>query len=144
MKSSTKSIRKEDVTRNWYEVNATDKILGRLAAKIAVKLMGKDKPIYTPHIDGGDFVVVTNADKFAVTGTKMTSKNYYRHSQYPGGLKTRTLSEMLEKKPEEIIRLAVKNMLPKNKLGSRMINRLKVYTSSDHTHTAQNPTKIEL
>ncbi len=136
--------KKEEVTRNWYEIDAEGKILGKVAAEIAVRLMGKHKPSYTPHVDGGDFVIVTNADKFAVTGNKMLNKKYYRHSGYPGGLKVRNLKEMLEKKPTEVIRKAVERMLPKNKLGSQMIGRLKIYTGTEHAHVAQKPERIEL
>jgi len=136
--------KKEEVTRNWYEIDAEGKILGKIATEIAVRLMGKHKPSYTPHVDGGDFVVVVNADKFAVTGKKMLNKKYYRHSGYPGGLKVRSLEEMLEKKPTEVIRKAVERMLPKNKLGNQMINRLKIYTGNEHNHVAQKPERIEL
>jgi len=136
--------KKEEVTRNWYEIDAEGKILGKIATEIAVRLMGKHKPSYTPHVDGGDYVVVINADKFAVTGNKMLDKKYYRHSGYPGGLKVRNLEEMLEKKPTEIIRKAVERMLPKNKLGNQMINRLKIYTGNEHNHVAQKPERIEL
>jgi len=136
--------KKEEVTRNWYEIDAEGKILGKIATEIAVRLMGKHKPSYTPHVDGGDYVVVINADKFAVTGNKMLNKKYYRHSGYPGGLKVRNLEEMLEKKPTEIIRKAVERMLPKNKLGNHMINRLKIYTGNEHNHVAQKPERIEL
>ena len=136
--------KKEEVTWNWYEIDAEGKILGKVAAEIAVRLMGKHKPSYTPHVDGGDFVIVTNADKFAVTGNKMLNKKYYRHSGYPGGLKVRNLKEMLEKKPTEVIRKAVERMLPKNKLGSQMIGRLKIYTGTEHAHVAQKPERIEL
>ena len=106
--------------------------------------MGKNKPSYTPHVDGGDFVVVTNAEKIAVTGKKLTDKKYYRHSGYPGGLKVRSLQEMLEKQPTEVIRKAVERMLPKNKLGSQMIGRLKVFVGNEHAHTAQKPERIDL
>ena len=136
--------KKEEVVRNWYEIDAEGKILGKLAAEIAVKLMGKHKVSYTPHVDGGDFVVVTNAEKIAVTGNKLLAKKYYRHSGYPGGLKTRSLEEMLAKQPTEVIRKAVERMLPKNKLGSQMINRLRLFTGSEHAHTAQKPERIEL
>ena len=136
--------KKEEVVRNWYEIDAEGKILGKLAAEIAVKLMGKHKVSYTPHVDGGDFVVVTNAEKIAVTGNKLLAKKYYRHSGYPGGLKTRSLEEMLQKQPTEVIRKAVERMLPKNKLGSQMINRLRLFTGSEHAHTAQKPERIEL
>ena len=136
--------KKEEVVRNWYEIDAEGKILGKLAAEIAVKLMGKHKVSYTPHVDGGDFVVVTNAEKIAVTGNKLLAKKYYRHSGYPGGLKTRSLEEMLAKQPTEVIRKAVERMLPKNKLGSQMIGRLKIYVGNEHTHAAQKPERIEL
>ena len=136
--------KKEEVVRNWYEIDAEGKILGKLAAEIAVKLMGKHKVSYTPHVDGGDFVVVTNAEKIAVTGNKLLAKKYYRHSGYPGGLKTRSLEEMLAKQPTEVIRKAVERMLPKNKLGSQMIGRLKIDVGNEHTHAAQKPERIEL
>ena len=144
MNKCTVMQKKEEVTRNWYEIDAEGKILGKIATEIAVRLMGKHKPSYTPHVDGGDFVVVVNADKFAVTGKKMLNKKYYRHSGYPGGLKVRNLEEMLEKKPTEVIRKAVERMLPKNKLGNQMINRLKIYTGNEHNHVAQKPERIEL
>ena len=144
MNKCTVMQKKEEVTRNWYEIDAEGKILGKIATEIAVRLMGKHKPSYTPHVDGGDYVVVVNADKFAVTGKKMLDKKYYRHSGYPGGLKVRSLEEMLEKKPTEVIRKAVERMLPKNKLGSQMINRLKIYTGNEHNHVAQKPERIEL
>ena len=144
MNKCTVMQKKEEVTRNWYEIDAEGKILGKIATEIAVRLMGKHKPSYTPHVDGGDFVVVVNADKFAVTGKKMLDKKYYRHSGYPGGLKVRSLEEMLEKKPTEVIRKAVERMLPKNKLGSQMISRLKIYTGTEHDHVAQKPERIEL
>lgn len=144
MNKCTVMQKKEEVTRNWYEIDAEGKILGKIATEIAVRLMGKHKPSYTPHVDGGDYVVVVNADKFAVTGKKMLDKKYYRHSGYPGGLKVRSLEEMLEKKPTEVIRKAVERMLPKNKLGNQMINRLKIYTGNEHNHVAQKPERIEL
>ena len=140
----TKMQKKEEVVRNWYEIDAEGKILGKLAAEIAVKLMGKHKVSYTPHVDGGDFVIVTNATKFAVTGNKMLDKKYHRHSGFPGGLRTRSLEEMIEKKPTEVIRKAVERMLPKNKLGSQMIGRLKIYVGSEHNHSAQKPERIAL
>jgi len=134
--------KKEQVERKWYEVDAEGKVLGKLATEIAVKLMGKDKPTYTPHVDGGDYVIVTNAHKIAVTGKKLTDKKYYRHSGYPGGLKVRTLQEMLDKKPTDVIRKAVERMLPKNKLGRQQINRLKLYVTDTHEHNAQKPEKL--
>ena len=144
MSKYTKMQKKEEVTRNWYEIDAEGKILGKVAAEIAVRLMGKHKPSYTPHVDGGDFVIVTNAEKIAVTGKKLLDKKYYRHSGYPGGLKVRSLQEMLEKQPTEVIRKAVERMLPKNKLGSQMIGRLKVFVGNEHAHTAQKPERIDL
>ncbi len=144
MSKYTKMQKKEEVTRNWYEIDAEGKILGKVAAEIAVRLMGKHKPSYTPHVDGGDFVIVTNAEKIAVTGKKLLDKKYYRHSGYPGGLKVRNLQEMLEKQPTEVIRKAVERMLPKNKLGSQMIGRLKVFVGNEHAHSAQKPERIDL
>ncbi|ASQ47598.1 50S ribosomal protein L13 [Leptotrichia sp. HSP-334] len=144
MSKYTKMQKKEEVTRNWYEIDAEGKILGKVAAEIAVRLMGKHKPSYTPHVDGGDFVIVTNAEKIAVTGKKLLDKKYYRHSGYPGGLKVRNLQEMLEKQPTEVIRKAVERMLPKNKLGSQMIGRLKVFVGNEHVHSAQKPERIDL
>ncbi|ADR19908.1 MULTISPECIES: 50S ribosomal protein L13 [Calditerrivibrio] len=134
---------KENAPKQWFEVDATDKVLGRLASEIAMILMGKRKAIYTPFIDSGDFVVVTNAHKVKVTGNKLKDKKYYWHSGYFGGLKERTLEKMLQEKPEEVIYLAVKKMLPKNRLGRKMIKKLKVYTTPDHPHTAQKPVKLE-
>ncbi len=134
---------KENAPKQWFEVDATDKVLGRLASEIAMILMGKRKAIYTPFIDSGDFVVVTNAHKVKVTGNKLKDKKYYWHSGYFGGLKERTLEKMLQEKPQEVIYLAVKKMLPKNRLGRKMIKKLKVYTTPDHPHTAQKPVKLE-
>ncbi len=126
-----------EVTRNWHLVDAADKILGVVATEIAVKLMGKDKKEYTPHIESGDYVVVLNATKVAVTGKKRLNKMYYRHSNFPGGLKQISFAELLEKKPEDVITLAVKNMLPKNKLRDVRLARLKVYAGEEHTHQSQ-------
>ena len=137
----TFSLKKEDVNRQWYVVDATDKVLGRLATKIADKLRGKDKPTFTPHVDGGDFVVVINADKVKVTGNKADQKKYYKHSLYPGGLKEKSFKEVLESSPERIIENAVKGMLPKNKLGKSIIKKLKVYSGSEHPHESQNPSE---
>ncbi|WP_265821894.1 50S ribosomal protein L13 [Geovibrio ferrireducens] len=134
----------DDLEKKWFLVNADGLVLGRLASNIAMILMGKNKPQYTPTIDTGDFVVVVNAEKFAVTGNKMVDKKYYRHSGYIGGLKERRLEEMLDKKPEEVIRLAVKRMLPKTKLGSAMLKKLKIYSGEAHPHEAQTPEKLEL
>jgi large subunit ribosomal protein L13 len=130
--------------KKWLLVDAEDKVLGRLASEIAKRLMGKDKVIYTPFMDTGDFVVVVNAEKIKVTGRKMSDKIYYRHSGYLGGMKQRTLSEMLDRKPEEVIRLAVKRMLPKNKLGRKMLSKLKIYAGPEHPHKSQKPVAVEL
>ena len=135
----TQSFKKEDTQHNWVIVDATDKVLGRLASKIADKLRGKDKPIYTPHIDCGDFVVVVNAEKIKVTGNKFEDKKYYSHSSYPGGLKTKTFKDMNSTKPERVIELAVKGMLPKNKLSNQIIKKLKIYAGTEHPHEAQQP-----
>jgi large subunit ribosomal protein L13 len=129
--------------RNWVLVDASGKTLGRLATRIADALRGKRKPEYTPHIDTGDFVVVVNAEKIAVSGNKREQKIYYRHSGYPGGLRTRTLEEMLERRPEEVIRLAVKGMLPRNRLGRQQLRKLRVYAGPDHPHEAQKPKSID-
>ena len=130
--------------RDWYVVDAEGKTLGRLATQIADALRGKRKPEYTPHIDTGDFVVVVNAEKIVVTGNKLQDKRYYRHSGYPGGLRSRTLSEMLDRQPEEVIRKAVKGMLPRNRLARAQLRKLKVYAGPDHPHAAQQPKPLEL
>lgn len=140
----TYRVRPEDVVRNWWVVDAQGKVLGRLASQIAKILMGKHKPYYQPDVDCGDFVIVLNADKVVVTGKKLEQKLYQFHTNYPGGLKERTLAWMLEHKPEEVIRLAVKRMLPKNRLGHRMLKRLKVYRGSEHPHVAQQPKPLEV
>jgi large subunit ribosomal protein L13 len=133
-----------DRQRDWYLVDAEGKTLGRLATGIADTLRGKLKPEYTPHIDTGDFVVVVNAEKIHVTGDKLAQKRYWRHSGYPGGIKSRTLAEMLERRPEEVIRKAVKGMLPRNRLARRQITKLKVYAGPEHPHQAQQPTELEI
>ena len=130
--------------RNWLLVDAEGQTLGRLATQIADALRGKRKPTYTPHVDVGDFVVVVNAEKIAVTGSKLREKMYYRHSGHPGGLKKRTLNEMLERRPEEVIRLAVRGMLPKNRLARKQLTKLKIYAGPEHPHEAQKPTKLEI
>ena len=135
----TYSLKKEEVERNWFLLDATDKVLGRVATKIADRIRGKDKPTFTPHTDGGDYVVVINAEKIKVTGSKFTDKKYYRHSLYPGGLKTKTFKDLNKNNPERIIEEAVKGMLPKNKLGRSMIKKLKVYRGSEHNHESQKP-----
>ena len=130
--------------RDWVVVDATGKTLGRLATQIADTLRGKRKPEYTPHCDVGDFVIVVNAEKISVTGKKREEKLYYRHSGYPGGLRTRTLNEMLDRRPEEVIRKAVKGMLPRNRLARAQLRKLKVYAGPEHPHVAQQPTPMEI
>jgi large subunit ribosomal protein L13 len=133
-----------EIQREWFLVDAEGQTLGRLATRIADMLRGKGKPAYTPHVDTGDFVIVVNAEKIAVTGSKLDSKIYYRHSGYPGGLRQRTLREQLERRPTEVIRKAVKGMLPKNKLASAQLTKLKVYAGPDHPHAAQAPKELDL
>ena len=135
----TYSLKKEEVQRNWFVVDATDRVLGRVATKIADKIRGKDKPTFTPHTDGGDYVIVINAEKIKVTGSKFDNKIYYRHSLYPGGLKSQTFKELIEKNPERVIEEAVKGMLPKNKLGKSIIKKLKVFQGPNHDHESQQP-----
>jgi large subunit ribosomal protein L13 len=130
--------------RNWLVVDATGQTLGRLATQIATALRGKNKPEFTPHCDTGDFVIVVNAEKISVTGNKRQEKRYYRHSGYPGGLRSRTLEEMLARRPEEVIRKAVKGMLPRNRLGRAQLTKLKVYAGPDHPHAAQKPEPMEI
>jgi large subunit ribosomal protein L13 len=130
--------------RNWLVVDATGKTLGRLSTQIADALRGKRKPEYTPHVDVGDFVIVVNAEKVSVTGKKREEKRYYRHSGYPGGLRSRTLGELLARRPEEVIRRAVKGMLPRNRLGRAQLRKLKVYAGPDHPHAAQKPEPMEV
>jgi len=136
--------KKEDVAKKWYVVDAKDKVLGRLATQIAMRLRGKHKPIFTPHADTGDFVVVLNADKVALTGKKWGKKIYYHHTGYIGGLKQITAEKLLEKKPEDLLRFAVKGMLPKNSLGRRQLKKLKIYVGTDHPHEAQQPEVLEI
>ncbi len=140
----TYSAKPGEIARNWYLVDADGLTLGRLATQIADTLRGKGKPQYTPHVDTGDFVVVVNADKISVTGNKRADKKYYRHSGYPGGLKSRTLQEMLDRRPEEVIRLAVKGMLPRNRLARKQLTKLKIYAGPEHPHQAQKPQPMEL
>ena len=140
----TFSAKPEEVRRDWFVVDATDKILGRLATQIADVLRGKRKPTYTAHVDVGDFVIVVNAEKIAVTGNKREDKRYWRHSGYPGGIRFRTLGELLERRPEEVIRKAVKGMIPRNRLGRQQLRKLKVYAGPDHPHQAQKPTELEM
>jgi large subunit ribosomal protein L13 len=133
-----------DRERNWLVVDATGQTLGRLATQIASELRGKTKPEFTPHIDVGDFVIVVNAEKISVTGRKREQKMYYRHSGYPGGIRSRSLAEMLERRPEEVIRKAVKGMLPRTRLGRAQLKKLKVYAGPDHPHAAQKPEPMEV
>ncbi|MDO5018543.1 MAG: 50S ribosomal protein L13 [Lagierella massiliensis] len=134
----------KDIQRKWYVVDATDKVLGRLASEVAAILRGKNKPIFTPNLDTGDYVIVINADKIRVTGNKNKKKIYKRHTGYPGGLRTSTFDELMERKPERAIELAVKGMLPKNKLGRQMYRKLKVYAGENHGHEAQKPEPLDL
>jgi large subunit ribosomal protein L13 len=133
-----------DRQRDWYVVDAEGQTLGRLATQIADTLRGKRKPEYTPHIDTGDFIVVVNAEKIRVTGKKLEQKTYWRHSGYPGGIKSRSLAEMLDRKPEEVIRKAVKGMLPRNRLARQQLNKLKIYAGPEHPHEAQAPQQLEV
>lgn len=135
--------KEEDVERKWFVVDADGETLGRLASRIATILRGKHKPIYTPSVDTGDYVIVVNAEKIHTTGRRLDQKKYFSHSGYPGGLKERTLREQLEKKPERVIHQAVKGMLPKNVLGRKMIRKLKVYAGPEHPHEAQQPEPLE-
>jgi large subunit ribosomal protein L13 len=134
----------ENRERSWLVVDASGKTLGRLATEIAGTLRGKHKPEYTPHVDTGDFVIVVNAEKIRVTGDKLAQKRYYRHSGYPGGLRSRTLGDMLERQPEEVIRKAVRGMLPRTRLGRKQLTKLKVYAGPDHPHAAQQPQPMEV
>jgi large subunit ribosomal protein L13 len=140
---STFSAKPHEVERKWYVIDATDKTLGRLATAIATRLRGKHKPIYTPHVDTGDYIVVINADKVAVTGKKRSDKIYYHHTGYIGGIKSHTFDKLQEKSPERIIELAVKGMLPKGPLGRQMYRKLNVYKGAEHPHQAQQPEMLE-
>jgi len=133
-----------DRQRDWLLVDASGQTLGRLATQIADALRGKRKPAYTPHVDTGDFVIVVNAEKISVSGNKRQAKRYYRHSGYPGGLRSRTLAEMLARRPEEVIRLAVRGMLPRNRLARKQLTKLKVYAGPEHPHAAQKPQPMEI
>lgn len=136
--------KKEEITKKWYLLDAENKVLGRLASQIAIRLRGKHKPIFTPHVDTGDFIVVINAEKIAMTGSKWDQKFYYRYSGYIGGLKQISARKLLEKRPEEILLQAVKRMLPKNSLGRQQFKKLKVYAGPDHPHQAQKLEKLEI
>ena len=140
----TFSAKPHEVQREWFVVDATDKVLGRLAAEVARRLRGKHKPEFTPHVDTGDYIIVTNADKIRVTGTKAQDKIYYRHSGYPGGIYQRTFTEMQQQFPERVLEKAVKGMLPKGPLGYAMLSKLKVYAGNEHPHTAQQPKVLEV
>lgn len=142
--AKTFSQKPADVTREWFLVDATELPLGRIATIVADKLIGKNKPTYTPHVDAGDYVVVINAEKLVVTGNKEIGKIYYRHSGFPGGIKDATLAEVREKFPERIIEKAVQGMLPKNKLSPERMARLKIFPGAEHAHTAQQPKKVEV
>lgn len=132
------------VKQGWFIVDAKDKILGRLATKVAQRLRGKHKPEYTPHVDTGDYIIVVNASELKVTGRKLTDKFYYRHSGYPGGLKEEALGKLLARRPDRVLELAVKGMLPKNSLGRAMFRKLKVYAGNTHSHMAQQPEVLEI
>ena len=144
MKKYTYSAKDTDNQGRWYLVDAENAILGRLASTVAARLRGKHNPLFTPHVDTGDWIIVINADKVALTGKKWDQKNYYRHSGYIGGLKTVTAKKLMEKRPEDLIRFAVKGMLPKNKLGRKLFKKLKVYSGNQHPHEAQQPEILEV
>lgn len=141
---STYMAKSEEIERKWYVLDATDQVLGRLATRVAEVLRGKDKPIFTPHVDTGDYVIVINAEKIKLTGKKWEQKKYYHHSGYPGGIKEIPYNKLVQKKPEFIIEKAVKGMIPHNKLGSSIIKKLKVYAGQEHPHQAQQPEVMEL
>jgi large subunit ribosomal protein L13 len=142
--AKTFSQKPADVSREWFLIDASEAPLGRVATIIADKLIGKNKPTYTPHVDGGDYVVVINAEKTVVTGNKETGKVYYRHSGFPGGIKDATLKEVRERAPERIIEAAVKGMIPRNKLAAERLGRLRIFAGEEHAHTAQTPKKVEV
>jgi large subunit ribosomal protein L13 len=142
--TQTPWVKKEEVQRTWYLINAKGQVLGRLASKLAYLLQGKHRPDFTPHVDQADFFVIINADKIKLTGKKLDQKVYWRHSGYMGGLKLETARKLLEKKPEMLIHLAVKRMLPRNRMRPKLLKKLKIYAGSNHPHTAQNPQPIEI
>ena len=139
----TQSFKKSDIKESWILVDAEHKTLGRLASSLASRLSGKHRPEYTPNADLGDYIVVVNASKIIVTGAKLDQKKYYKHSGYPGGIKSKSLNKVIENSPEDAIRMAVKGMLPKNKLGKKMLTKLKIYKDNDHPHQAQNPNTLD-
>ncbi|MCU4138792.1 MAG: Ribosomal protein L13 [Thermodesulfobacteria bacterium] len=142
--TQTSWVKKEEVKRKWYIVDAKDKVLGRLASKLAYMLQGKHRPDYTPHVDQADFIVVVNAEKIKLTGKKLDQKIYWRHSGYIGGLKLETARKLLERKPEQLIYLAVKRMLPRNRMRKKLLKKLKIYAGPNHPHLAQNPKPLEI
>lgn len=144
MKKYTYSAKNTDNKERWYIIDAEGAILGRLASTVATRLRGKHNPLFTPHVDTGDWIIVINADKVALTGRKWDQKNYYRHSGYISGLKTITAKKLMEKRPEDLIRFAVKGMLPKNRLGRKLFKKLKVYSGDQHPHEAQQPEILEV
>ncbi len=139
----TQSFKQSDIEQSWILVDAKDKTLGRLASALASRLRGKHRPEFTPNADLGDYIVVINANKINVTGDKLNQKKYFKHSGYPGGIKSRSLDEVIKNSPEDAIRMAVKGMLPKNKLGKKMLTKLKIYKDNDHPHQAQNPNTLD-
>ena len=139
----TRSFKQSDITESWILVDAEDKTLGRLASSLASRLRGKHRPEFTPNADLGDYIVVVNAGKISVTGDKLNQKKYYKHSGYPGGIKSKSLDEVLKNSAEDAIRMAVKGMLPKNKLGKKMLTKLKIYKDNEHPHQAQNPNTLD-
>ena len=139
----TQSFKQSDIEQSWIIVDAKDKTLGRLASALASRLRGKHRPEYTPNADLGDYIVVINANKINVTGDKLNQKKYFKHSGYPGGIKSKSLNKVIENSPEDAIRMAVKGMLPKNKLGKKMLTKLKIYKDNDHPHQAQNPNTLD-
>jgi large subunit ribosomal protein L13 len=142
--TTTKSAKAETVRRDWFTVDATNQVLGRLASKIATRLRGKHKPEYTPHVDTGDYIVVTNIDKLRVTGNKTQKKMYFKHSGYPGGIKEINFEKLIKRDPQEVLGRAVKGMLPKGPLGYQMFSKLKLYVGNEHPHAAQQPKVLEI
>ena len=139
----TQSFKQSDIEQSWILVDAKDKTLGRLASALASRLRGKHRPEFTPNADLGDYIVVINANKINVTGDKLNQKKYFKHSGYPGGIKSKSLDNVIQNSPEDAIRMAVKGMLPKNKLGKKMLTKLKIYKDNDHPHQAQNPNTLD-
>ena len=140
----TETLKSSEIVRDWHLVDAEDKTLGRLASSLASRLRGKHRPEFTPNADLGDYIVVVNAGKISVTGDKLNQKIYYKHSGYPGGIKSKSLDEVLKNSAEDAVRMAVKGMLPKNKLGKKMLTKLKIYKDAEHPHQAQNPSIVDI